>query len=413
MEELSYAPIEGKSRSYRSLLFAIGIVIAIFIVSYLTAYLKGLQVWGISNVIPWGQLITLDIYFIGLSAGAIVVSSLGYVFKKEEYKPIGRLAVYVGLLCMIGAMICVLTDLGRPEKFWRLFMFFYLNNMTSVFAINGIFYGGYILLMIVYLWLVIEGKHRLAVIIGTVDVCWAVLVHTFTGSIFGLIQTRDILTSPIKPFEFVVAACTSGTALLIILAFISFKASKRKIDPKLLVSLGKLLSYFIIVLLIMVFFDKLVHTYFPHRQGTVFLTTGPYWPLFWIMQIGMGIVLPLIILFHPKAGKTVKGALAASLSVVIGVFGERAAIVLPGTAQVQQLFPGELQGIWGTPGSFPVTFWETTMSLGAVAMVALLFVLGLRYLPILPAQPAEEPKPVTVPASAPAETPAEPAEAAK
>ncbi|MDD4858878.1 MAG: polysulfide reductase NrfD [Dehalococcoidales bacterium] len=410
MEELSYSPIEGKSRGYRNMVFAIGIVIAIFIVSYLTAYLKGFQVWGVSNTVPWGQLITLDIYFIGLSAGAIVVSSLGYVFKKEEYKPIGRLAVYVGLLCMIGAMICVLTDLGRPEKFWRLFMFFYLNNMTSVFAINGIFYGGYILLMIVYLWLVMEGKHHLATLIGTVDVCWAVLVHTFTGSIFGLISTREILTSPIKPFEFVVAACTSGTSLLIILAYISFKKSKRHLDPKLLISLGKLLSYFIIVLLIMVFFDKLVHTYFPHREGAVFLMTGPYWWLFWILQIGMGIVIPLIILFHPKWGKSLKGVMTASASVVIGVLGERAAIVIPGTAQVQNLFPGELQGVWGTPGTFSITFWETTMSLGAVAMVALLFVLGLRYLPILPAKPAEVAAPTPAPA---AEIPAAPAEAPK
>ncbi len=391
--EINYAAIEGKSRGYRNMLIVIGIILAVFAASYLVAYLSGFQVWGISNAVPWGQLITFDIYFIGLSAGAIVVSSLGYVFKKEEYKPIGRIAVFVGLLMMIGAMVCVLTDLGRPEKFWRLFMFFYLNNMTSVFAINGIFYGGYILLMIVYLWLVMEGKAKLATLIGTIDVLWAILVHTFTGAIFGLISTREILTSPIKPFEFVTAACTSGTSLLIILTFLSFKFSKRHLDRKILLSLGKLLSYFIIVLGVMVFFDKLTHTYFPHRQGAVFLFTGPYWWLFWIFQIGMGIVFPLIILFHPRASKRVEGIMVAAASVVIGVLGERAAIVIPGTAQVQQLFPGEIQGIWGMPGTFPITFWETTMSLGALALVTLLFVLGLKFLPILPAQPAAEPAP--------------------
>lgn len=388
--EISYEPIEGKSKSYRNMLIVFGIVLAVFVTAYLVAYLRGFQVWGVNNAVPWGQLITFDIYFIGLSAGAIVVSSLGYVFKREEYKSIGRIAVFVGLLMMIGAMVCVLADLGRPEKFWRLFMFFYLNNMTSMFAINGILYGGYILLMMVYLGLVMEGKMKLAAIIGVIDVIWAVAVHTGTGAIFGFITTRDIMTSPIKPFEFVAAACTSGTALVIILSFVAFKYSKRYLDKKVILSLGKLLAMIIIILAVMVLFDKLTHIYFPHREGTVFLFTGPYWWLFWIFQIGMGIIIPLIILFHPRAGKSVKWVIVAAASVVIGVLGERAALVIPGTAQVQQLYPGEIQGIWGAAGVFPITFWESMMSIGVVTLVAMLFVLGLKFLPLLPAQKAEE-----------------------
>ncbi|MFC1984927.1 NrfD/PsrC family molybdoenzyme membrane anchor subunit [Chloroflexota bacterium] len=325
--ELNFSRIKGDSRGYRIMLGVLGAILIIFLVSYMVSYLKGFQVWGISNAVPWGQLITFDIYFIGLSAGAIVVSSLSYIFKKDEYKPIGRIAVFMGLLLMIGAMVCVLADLGRPEKFWRLFMFFYLNNMTSLFAINGVLYSGYIALMLVYLWLVIEGKHKLALIIGTIDVLWAVLVHTFTGSIFGFISTREILTSSIKPFEFVAAALTSGTALLIVVAVLAFKYSKRNLEKKTIISLGRMLSLIIVVLLVMVFFDKLTHIYFPHRQGALFLFTGPYWWLFWVFQIGMGIVVPLIILFHPRAGKSVKGVVVAAVSVVIGVLGERAALV--------------------------------------------------------------------------------------
>jgi len=241
--ELSYSPIEGKSRGYRILVAVLAVMVAGLITSYLVAYLKGFQVWGINNAIPWGQLITFDIYFIGLSAGAIVVSSLCYVFRREEYKPIGRIAVYVGLLMMIGAMVCVLVDLGRPEKFWRLFMYGYLSNMTSLFAINGILYGVYILLMGVYLWLVMEGKIKLAALIGAIDVIWALLVHTFTGAIFGLIGTRAILFSPIKPFEFITAALTSGTALLIIVTVLVFKYTRRNIDRKVILSLGRLLSH--------------------------------------------------------------------------------------------------------------------------------------------------------------------------
>lgn len=387
---LTYSPIEGKSRGYRAMIAILGVMVAVLVASFVVVYLKGQQVWGVSNAVPWGQLITLDIYFIGLSAGAIVVSGLSYVLGREEYKPIGRIAVFMGLLIFTGAMISVLVDLGRPEKFWRLFMYGYTSNMTSMFAINSIWYGGYILLMVVYLWLAIENKTRLAMIIGTIDVLWAIGVHSFTGAIFGLIGTREILFSPIKPFEFIAAALTSGTALLTVVVVAAFKFTNRNIDKKVILSLGRLLSFIIIILLVMVFFDKLTHAYFPNREGTMFLFTGPYWWLFWVFQIGMGIIIPLVILFHPKAGRSIKGVIIASISVVIGVLGERAALVIPGTAQVQQLYPGKIEGIWGAAGVFPITLWETALSLGIVALVALLFVLGLKYLPLLPASESSE-----------------------
>jgi Ni/Fe-hydrogenase subunit HybB-like protein len=382
--DLTFEPIQGKSRGYRIMIGVLVFMVAVLLTSFLVVYLNGQQVWGISNPVPWGQLITFDIYFIGLSAGAIVVSGLSYVLNRKEYKPIGRVAVMLGLLLFAGAMVCVLVDLGRPEKFWRLFMYGYLNNMTSMFALNSIWYGGYILLMVVYLWLAIENKTKLAMIVGTVDVLWAVGVHSFTGAIFGLIASRDILFSPVKPFEFIAAALTSGTALLTVVVVLAFKYTNRKLDKKVVTSLGRLLSFIIIVLFVMVFFDKLTHIYFPHREGVLFLFTGPYWWLFWVFQIGMGIIIPLIILFHPKAGKTVKGVIVASISVVVGVLGERAALVIPGTAQVQQIYPGHIEGMWGATGVFPITFWETALTLGIVSLVVLLFILGLKFLPILP-----------------------------
>ena len=384
--DLTYAPIEGKSRGYRWLVGGLAFVAAVMATAFLVAYLRGQQVWGISNAVPWGQIITLDIFFIGLSAGAIVVSALCYVLRREEYKPIGRIAVLMGLLLFAGAMVSVIFDLGRPEKSWRLFAWFFLNNPTSMFAINSIWYSGYLVLMAVYLWLALEGKTKLAMIIGSIDVVWALAVHSFTGAIFGLIQTREVLSSPIKPFEFITAALTSGTALLILVVLATFKYARRPLDKKIIVSLARMLSIIIIVLAVMVFFDKLTHTYFPEREGAIFLFTGPYWWLFWVFQIGMGIVLPLAILFHPRAGKSIRGIAISCASVVLGVLGERAALVLPGTAQVQQLFPGEIQGIWGAVGIFRITLWESLLAIGIIGLVALLFVLALKYLDILPAE---------------------------
>ncbi len=381
---MNYITIEGRSRGYKILVSLLGAMVGLFITSFLVAYLKGQQVWGVSNIIPWGQLITFYIYFIGLSAGAIIISSLSYVFKREVYEPIGRLAVFMGILLMVGAMIFVMVDLGRPEKAWRLFMYFYLNNMSSLFAINSIFYTGYIALMLIYLWLIFEGKKRLAGVVGTADVLWAIAVHMGTGAIFGLIGNREIFFSPIKPFEFLMAALTSGTSLIILVAIATFKLTNRVISEELIFSLSRLLTHMILILLVMVFVDKLTHLYFPNREAIVYLFTGDYWWIFWVLQIGMGIGFPLFLLIFPKTKKSLKAVILAALSVVIGVFGERAALVLPGTSHPQPFFPGKIEGPWGEPGIFPITFWESLLSLSIISFVVLLFVLGLRYLEILP-----------------------------
>ena len=381
--ELTYSKIDGKSRAYKILVGALAFGVVMLFVSFIVAYLMGHQVWGANNRIPWGQPVILLIYFIGLSAGAIVVSSLGYVFKKDIYKPIGRIAVYLGLLMMIGAMVSVIADLGRAEKFWRLFMFFYLNNMQSMFAINGVLYGGYIVLMIIYLWAVMEGKTRFAMIIGIVDVIWAIGVHTGTGSIFASMGNRELMLSSLRPFEFIVAALSSGTAALILVVVATYKFTKRQVNRELVVALGRLLIIFMATLALMIFFDKMVHNYFPHRAPTEFLFSGPYWYFFWLFQIGAGIVVPLIIVSSP-AGRTVRGVVIAAAFVVVGVLGERISLVIPGTALPQPLYPGHIEGIWGQASIFQFTFWETMLSLGIVCLVGLLYVLGLKYLELAP-----------------------------
>ncbi|MBI2287792.1 MAG: polysulfide reductase NrfD [Chloroflexi bacterium] len=150
MAVLNFSAIEGKSRSYRWLVGILAALVLAGLVGFVISYLKGHQVFGGSNNVPWGLPIVFLIYLIGLSAGSLILSSLTYVFGRQEYKPIARMAVFLAIVLIVGALIFIFVDLGRPEKFWRLFMFFYLNNMTSMFAINGVLYGGYFAISLVY-----------------------------------------------------------------------------------------------------------------------------------------------------------------------------------------------------------------------------------------------------------------------
>ena len=371
------------------------------LVSFVISYLEGHQVLGSSNVIPWGMPIVLTIYLIGLSAGSLILSSLTYVFGREQYRPIARMAVFLAIVLILGAMVSIAVDLGRPEKFWRLFMFFYLNNMSSMFAINGILYGGYLVISLVYLGFIFAQQPKLTRGMGIIAVCWAVLVHMGTGAIFGFMAAREAWFSPLRPLEFLAAALTSGMALLILAVVVTLKFSGRGIKKEMITSLGGMLSVFIIILLVLVVVDKLTHFYAPSRDAVIYMLAGPSSWVFWGLQIGMGAVIPLAILFHPRLKKTLQGVVLAAASVVVGVFFERYFLVIPGAAYPLHYYPGKIEGVWGITGSFPITPVETMLAVGIAALVVLLFVLGLKYLELLPAiERSEVPAPSETSASA-------------
>ncbi len=393
---LSFSRIEGESRNFKVLLVLLAAFTVIGFICFMVSYISGHHVLGSSSVIPWGMPITITIYLIGLSAGSLILSSLTYVFGKEEYRPISRMAVFLAIILIFGAMIGIALDLGRPEKSWRLFMFFVLNNMRSMFAVNGILYGGYFLIGVVYLGVIFAEKYKFVKIMGIIAVCWAALVHMGTGAIFGFIATRPIFFSPIKPFEFLAAAMSSGLALLIISVVAVFKFTKRKLNQQIIFSLSRLLLLLLIVLAVMVLVDKLTHLYSPDREAIVWLLTGPYSWVFWGLQVGLAYVLPIILLSHPQYRKNLKGVMVAAFSVVIGIFGERFALIIPGTAYPLPFYPGKIEGIWGAAGSFPITAVESFMSLGIFALMGIFFFLGLKNLELLPVD--EEGKQPPVPA---------------
>jgi len=280
-------------------------------------------------------------------------------------------------------MVAIAVDLGRPEKFWRLFMFFYLNNMTSMFAINTILYGGYFVISLAYLGLIFANFRHIRTV-GIVAIAWAALVHMGTGAIFGFIAGRETWFSAIKPLEFLAAALSSGMGLLILVVILTLKFSGRVVRRNIIASLGRLLSVFIVVLLVLVFLDKMTHLYPASREATLYMLTGHYAWIFWVFQIGMGAIVPLVILSRPGLNRSVSWVGLASLSTVIGVFFERYYLVIPGTAYPLPLYNAEIEGMWGALGSFPLEPTEIVFSVGLLALVALLFVLGLRHLELLP-----------------------------
>ena len=69
------------------------------------------------SYVPWGLWVAAYIYFVGLSAGAFLLSSLVYVFKVKVLEPIGRLSLVVAVITLFMALLSIWFDIGYMERF--------------------------------------------------------------------------------------------------------------------------------------------------------------------------------------------------------------------------------------------------------------------------------------------------------
>ena len=381
-----FVPIEGKSKRYWITVALIATVVLFGFISFGVSYVEGHQLFGSSNIIPWGMPIVLVIFLIGLSAGLHILAFLIYIMNQDQYRQVIKVAVFLAVVLIFGAMIAIAIDLGRPEKFWRLFLLFYTNNMSSMFAINSIFYTSYFISAFIYLVALLNDMKRFSMVMGMVAFGWAMLTHGGTGAIFGFIAARETWFSALSPFEFIIAAFASSLALLILVLLILFKTTGRNLDWSLISSLTGLTKAFLISLILLMFVGELTHIYSPNRDAIMYMLTGPYSWMFWGFQVFLGIAVPLFILYYPKTKNSIAAVTVASILVVIGIFFKRFYLVIAGGSYPQPFYPGNIEGVYGQIGRFYVMPAEMFLSLGIFAFVALIFILGLKYLEVLPAK---------------------------
>ena len=392
--EIKYKAIEGTSKGFYVTVALLAVFTAAGVYSTLLMHHHGVGLTGMNNRVPWGLQIILAVYYIGLSAGSLVVSGLYGVFGKLDYKPFARLAAYLAMLFLIAGLLSILTDQGRIDRvFIEPFVHF---NLRSMFSINPGLYGGHIMLCVIYLWALFREMKWLTKVSAFTVVIWAIVVHSGTAAIFGFVP-RELYQSPLLPPSFVAAAAASGAAFMILCLVSLFKVTKRHLDDELVTWLGRLMGIFVIVVLYLLLIENLYRYYVVESREAAlhFLFEGFHGVLLWGGMLATGFIIPLIIIFS-RHGRTVRGAVTASALVVFGVLCERYLIVIPGLLHPADLFPGMeivaapeafasytvVEGV----ASYSVTFYEVLQAFGVVGIFGLLLVYGLKFMPLLPTE---------------------------
>jgi molybdopterin-containing oxidoreductase family membrane subunit len=347
-----------------------------------------------TNQIVWGLPHVFAIFLIVAASGALNLASMASVFSKQDYKPLARFSAVLSIALLIGGLAILLLDLGRPD---RLIVAITHYNFKSIFAWNIILYCGFIVIVIVYLWLMMERRmHRWSKPAGMLAFVWRLVLTTGTGSIFGFLVAREAYDSALLAPMFIVMSFAFGLAIFILLLMLSFKLDRREIDIVQLQRLRKLLGLFTAGVLYFVIVFHLTKLYGTQNHGFerfILLDGGIYTRLFWIVQIALGSLLPLALVYTPRWQTSGTSLVAASLLVILGAFAQLYVIIIGGQAYPLNIFPGyiaESSFFDGVIGEYTPSLWEFLLGCGGVTSALLIALLGIRVLPIMPESlPAE------------------------
>ena len=94
----------------------------------ITVFINGLVVTNLTDLVPWGLWIGIDLSAIALSAGAFTLSAAVYLLGWKQLQPLARTAVFIGFLGYSMAMLCLLMDIGRPDRFWHAVAFWNVHS---------------------------------------------------------------------------------------------------------------------------------------------------------------------------------------------------------------------------------------------------------------------------------------------
>ena len=230
---------------------------------------------------------------------------------------------------------------------------------------------------------------------GLLAFIWRLALTTGTGSIFGFIVARQGYDAAIMAPMFIIMSFAYGLAIYLLVLMFAFNSDERPVGDKILVRLKNLLGVFVAAVLYFVTAYHITNLYGTENHGVerfLLLDGGVYTRVFWIVQIGLGSLLPLVLLYS-AAGRSRLWIGIACLLVIIGGLAQMYVIIIGGQAYPMELFPGkEYSSSFydGVVASYTPSLPEFVLGIGGVALALAATVVGTRVLRFLPVSLADE-----------------------
>lgn len=301
----------------------------------LTSLTFGHRVMGTTDEVPWGVLIATYVYFVASASGLCIVSSLGHVWGFKLFEPLAKKATFLAVVMLLVGFSIIASELESPFKLvvWAVLS----PNPRSPIWWMGTLYGVYLALLLAELYFLVVEDHRRARLAGLVSFFAAIAAQSNLGAVFGLAHGRPAWHGAFVPMQFIVLAMVSGAALLVLITWFEDRATTENGELKpahaaMYDGLRKLLALFLGVSGFALVWKVITFVNGQHAHLSEVMMaslTGPFFVSFWLFEVFLGLVVPLVLLLGPKRESPRAVAFAAALP-MLGLFVMRFNFVMSG-----------------------------------------------------------------------------------
>ena len=377
----------------------IGLCLVIGLVAAFEVLTKGLTVTNMTDTIPWGLWITIDLSSIALGAGAFTLSAIVYLLKLKRFQPIVRLAVFVGFIGYSSALLTLVMDIGRPDRFWHPWVYWNIHSVLWEITWCITLYLTIMILEFLPVFAelpffarwprfgrVAHSLHKAAPVLALVGLGISLLHQSSLGATYGILRSRPIWFKPSMPIMFILSAVAVGPSITMATAFLAeWITGKKALAHDVLRTIARFSGFGLLAYAYIKFWDLLAVTYYGRspqvNQAFAMLNDQtPYGFGFWVGEIILGILLPVIFFLAPRFNRRPLFLVLGALSAVIGILVNRWNVTVSGLTVPLAYSPGVLYR--PEAGSYWPSLAEWGVAVGVIGYALLMLTLGLRFLPL-------------------------------
>lgn len=360
-----------------------------------TGFLIARFFWGLetatalSDAMPWGLWIAFKLSFVACAAAGFTFAAIVYVFRLEQYRPLVRTAILIGLIGYTTFIISLLVDLGRWYNIWHPIVMWNPHSVMfeiawCVMLYTAVLYAEFSPAFFERLgWRRMEKlMHAIVAPLVIAGVVLSTLHQSSLGSLYLIQFTKlnPLFWSPLIPVFFFVSAVATGLALMMLVPPLNARLFGSANRQALLATLARPTAIILGVYFALKFGDLLVRGELPR------LVTPTAMSALWWLEVVGGIVIPIALLLTPQARINPRVRMSAAGLAVAGVVLGRFNIALFGFSD----YLGALNV------AYIPSFGEWIITFALIAAAFAAYVAAVKWLPILP-ESAHESKTQPVP----------------
>lgn len=392
---------DPKQRLFLIWVVILGLLVIWGVVSGVYVFVNGLGVTGLTDQIPWGLWIALDLSAISLGAGAFIVAAITYLLKVKRFESVARVSVLGGFLGYSSAMFALALDIGRPDRFYHPVIYWNVHSVLWEITMCVIFYFSVLALeMAVPLF---ESRlfsrwpnaskightiHKFTPVLAVIGLALSLLHQSSLGATYGVVAARPLWYKPSLPVLFILSAAAGGMSATMFVTLVTRRITgKRLVEEGTVRGVAVVAGAAMLLYLYLKIWDWAATTYYsniPSRATTLELLTqtSPYNATFWWIEVLLGGLVPAIIYLWPRLRQTDWLLMLGNVLAIAGVVMLRWNVTISGLVVPQDWSPGV--AFIAPRLAYHPTIWEFGAFFGIIGYALLGLTLGLRFLPIYP-----------------------------